>query len=220
LDQARDSAPFFTVKDTDFGLMIAAQRSWDERQFYWRITQFLMPTFTLIPSEPGAPISFTAAVPIDDEHMWGYTATWRPDRPLTAEDVGRIESWTGIYAEVDPRTYRTVANWDNEYLIDRDQQRHASFTGIRGIREQDLAVQEDQRGPIADRTRERLGSSDTAIVAVRRRLLNAIQDLQRGVEPPEPHRPEAFRVRSAALLLDREVAVDEGARHMMIPEGR
>jgi phenylpropionate dioxygenase-like ring-hydroxylating dioxygenase large terminal subunit len=218
LNQARDRAPTFTVMDTDFGLMIAAQRNWDAHQLYWRITQFLMPTFTLIPAEPGAPISFTAAVPIDDEHMWGYTATWRPDRPLSAEDVARIESWTGIYAEVDPRTYRPVANQANAYLIDREQQRRQSFTGIRGIREQDLAVQEDQRGPIADRSRERLGSSDTAIIAMRRRLLNAVRDLLQGVEPPEPHRPEAFRIRSAALLLDREVAFDEGARHVMIPE--
>jgi phenylpropionate dioxygenase-like ring-hydroxylating dioxygenase large terminal subunit len=220
LNQARDAAPVFTVKDTDFGLMIAAQRSWDERQYYWRITQFLMPMYTLIPSEPGAPISFTAAVPIDDEQMWGYTATWRPDRPLTEEDIARIESWTGIYAEVDPRTYRPIRNMGNEYLIDREKQRRESFSGIRGIREQDLAVQEDQRGPIADRSRERLGSSDKAIINVRRRLLNAIRDLQRGVEPAEPRRPEAYRIRSAALLLDRGVEFDEGARELMLPGAR
>jgi hypothetical protein len=108
----------------------------------------------------------------------------------------------------------------NDYLIDRQKQRRESFTGIRGIREQDLAVQEDQRGPIADRSRERLGSSDTAIINVRRRLLAAIRDLQRGVEPPEPHRPEAYRIRSAALLLDRSVQFDEGAHEMMIPGSR
>lgn len=218
LNLARDHAPTFTVKETDFGLMIGACRDWDERQVYWRITQYLMPTSTLIPSEPGAPVSFTAAVPIDDEHMWGYTVTWRPDRPLTREDVARIESWTGIYTEVDPRTYRPIANRDNDYLIDRDKQRRESFTGIRGIREQDLAVQEDQRGPIADRTRERLGTSDTAIIAVRRRLLTAVRDLMRGVEPSEPHRVEAYRIRSAALLLDRGTPFDEGARHAMWPQ--
>ena len=39
------------------------------------------------------------------------------------------------------------------------------FTGIRGIPNQDIAMWETM-GPIADRSRERLGASDLAIVAV------------------------------------------------------
>ncbi len=219
LNQARDSAPTFHVKDTDYGLIIGARREWDQRQYYWRITQFLMPMYTLIPSEPGSPISFTAAVPADDEHTWGYTATWRPDRPLTDEDIARIESWTGIYAEVDPRTFMPTRNMANDYLIDREEQRTRSFTGIRGIREQDLAVQEDQRGPIADRSRERLGSSDTAIVSMRRRLLKEVRELMRGIEPREPRLPGSYRIRSAALLLDHEVPFDQGAQGVLVPVG-
>jgi len=209
LSRARHFAPTFDVRETDYGLVIGARRNWDDGQYYWRVTQFLMPSYTMIPSEPGSPISFTAAIPIDDTHMWGYTVTWRPDRPLTSEDVARIESWTGIYAEVDPRTFFPVANMANDYLIDREKQRHDSFTGIRGIREQDLAVQEDQHGPIADRTMEHLGSSDTAIISMRRLLLRSIADLERGVEPIAAARGGAYRVRSAAFLASRDAAFDE-----------
>lgn len=120
-----------------------------------------MPSFTLIPSESGSPINFTAAVPVDDMNMVGFTVTWRPDRPMTADDIRTIESWMGPYAEVDPRTFEPVASRANDYLLDRDKQRDENFTGMRGIREQDIAVQENQYGgPIADRTKEHLGTSD------------------------------------------------------------
>jgi len=218
LARSKDSSPRFTATETDYGLLIAARRNWDDESYYWRITQFLMPSYTMIPSEPGAPIGFTAAVPADDESMWGFTATWRPDRPLSKEDVARIESWTGIYAEVAPGDYRTVANRGNNYLIDRERQRAESFTGIRGIREQDLAVQEDQRGPITDRTREHLGTSDVGVVAVRQRLLRAVDELQRGQGPPETHNSAAYGVRSAALLLKRGVHYEQGAKDALIAD--
>ncbi|HLH23195.1 MAG TPA: Rieske 2Fe-2S domain-containing protein [Chloroflexota bacterium] len=213
LARATDGAPVFTVQETAYGLAIGARRSWDQHQYYWRVTQFLMPTYTMIPSEADAPISFTAAVPVDDTRTAGYTVSWRPDRPLTDADVARIESWTGIYSEVDPRTYQPLANRANDYRLDREKQRHESFTGIKGIRDQDLAVQEDQfGGPLADRTREHLGSSDTAVIALRQRLLRAVRALQRGEGPPETLDGEAYRIRSAALLLPRSAPFAAAAR--------
>ena len=47
---------------------------------------------------------------------------------------------------VDPETWLPLANKTNNYLIDRDLQSSRSFTGIFGIRNQDLAVQENQDG--------------------------------------------------------------------------
>ena len=212
LARAKDSAPVFLVQDTEYGLAIGARRNWDDDQYYRRVTQFLMPSYTLIPSEPGAPISFTAAVPVDDTNMVGFTVTWSPDRPLDEEHIRRIESWKGIYAEVDPKTFETTANRDNDYCIDRERQRMQNFTGMRGIRDEDVAVQEDQRGPISDRSREHLGTSDTAVIAMRRRLLNAVLDIQEGRDPLEPWRPEAYRVHSLADLRTRNVPFDEVAR--------
>jgi phthalate 4,5-dioxygenase len=42
------------------------------------------------------------------------------------------------------------------YLIDRVEQKYRSFTGIKGVSEQDACIQ-DSQGFIADRTREHLG---------------------------------------------------------------
>jgi phthalate 4,5-dioxygenase len=106
-----------------------------------------------------------------------------------------------------------MANKDNDYLIDREKQRVQNFTGIQGISAQDCAVQESM-GPIYDRSREKLGSSDTAIIAARRRLLAALDGVQNGEEPPALN-PESFRIRSFATLLPKDVPFDIGAKEGM-----
>ncbi|MBV8717355.1 MAG: Rieske 2Fe-2S domain-containing protein [Chloroflexi bacterium] len=214
---ARDRAPRFFVLPTSYGMLIGARRTAEEDAYYWRITQFLMPTYTMIPAEVGAPVAFTAAVPIDDEHMMGFTVTWHPDRQLTNAEVAAIESWTGIHTEVDPRTFKPVRNKENEYLIDRAWQRSGgSYTGIRGIREEDLAVQESM-GAVLDRSQEHLGSADLAVIALRRRLLESVRSLaENGIEPAEAQHPESYAVRSAALVLPRDVAWHEGAADALL----
>jgi phthalate 4,5-dioxygenase len=209
---ARDKAPRFFVLPTEYGIAIGARRDAESDTYYWRITQFLMPTYTMIPTPVGSPVTFTAAVPMDDEHMMGFTVTWHPDRPLTDNERGQIESWLGVHTEVDPKTFIPLRNRDNDYLIDRELQRSKrSFTGIRGIREEDLAVQEGM-GPIYDRTSEHLGSSDLAVISMRRRLLDAVRDLaEHGEVPYEARNPDGYRVRSAALVLPREVVWTDGA---------
>ncbi len=214
---AGDRSPRFFVLNTDYGLLIGAQRDAEADSYYWRMTQFLMPTYTMIPAPVGGPISFTAAIPMDDDRMMGYTVTWHPDRPLTEQEVAQIQSWTGVHTEVDPTTFKPLRNIDNDYLIDRDLQRSGrSFTGIRGVREEDLAVQESM-GPIYDRSTEHLGSSDLAIIAMRRRLLDATRALaERGEVPYEVRLPEAYHVRSAAIVLPREGVWHEQAAEAML----
>jgi phenylpropionate dioxygenase-like ring-hydroxylating dioxygenase large terminal subunit len=41
---ARDRAPRFFVLPTDYGILIGAQSDAESDSYYWRITQFLMPT--------------------------------------------------------------------------------------------------------------------------------------------------------------------------------
>ena len=60
----------------------------------------------------------------------------------------------------------------NDYLQDRAAMENGSFTGILGIPNQDIAMWESM-GPIADRTQERLGASDIAIVQFRRLMIDA-----------------------------------------------
>jgi phenylpropionate dioxygenase-like ring-hydroxylating dioxygenase large terminal subunit len=209
-----DKAPRFTVKKTDYGLIIAVRRNAEDDKYYWRLTQFLLPSHTIIPYQPGLSIHGHCWVPSDDETCWVWTISWNPDAPLSEEEREAIRNETFVHAKVDPVTFRPLRNKDNNYLVDRDAQRSSNMTGIHGFAAQDQAIQESM-GAVVDRTRERLGTSDAGIIAARKLLLQEIRGLESGQEPFAASHGDAYWVRSASLLLKREVDFDEGAREIM-----
>ena len=108
-----------------------------------------------------------------------------------------------------PGTFKTKANKSNDYLLDREKQRTVNYTGIDGINTQDFAVQESM-GPIYDRTQERLGSSDTAIIQMRRLLIQAAHDVEDGLDPLGSH-GEGSDVRPAQMHLPKDAKWTETA---------
>ena len=58
----------------------------------------------------------------------------------------------------------------------------------------------DTMGAIGDRTKEHLGTSDTAIISGRRILLRMARELQEGIEPYAPSHPEVFAVRAIDVV--------------------
>jgi hypothetical protein len=73
---------------------------------------------------------------------------------------------------------------ENDYNIDRADQRVNNYTGISGgAIPQDQAVTESM-GTVYDRTAEHLGTSDRAIIRMRRLLIESARNLERGIEPP------------------------------------
>ena len=75
---------------------------------------------------------------------------------------------------------------------------------------QDASLQESM-GPIQDRTKEHLVSTDNGIIMARHRLLKAAKALmENGVAPPATN-PEHHRVRSVAVVLPAGVAFNEAA---------
>jgi len=213
----RDRAPRFTVRRTDYGLLIGARRDAEEDSYYWRLTQYLLPTATMIPGplDGQGLLNGHVWVAIDDDNCWNFSFSWLAERPLTADELADLQSGNSIHAGVDPRSFRPFRNLDNEYLIDREDQRTASYTGILGVSEQDAAVQESM-GRVVDRTLERLGASDTAVIAARRLLLREAKQLQQGNEPHANRHPDVYRVRSASVILKRDVPVEEGSKAALV----
>ena len=212
-----DQSPRFAVQKTDYGLIIAARRNADDDTYYWRLTQFLLPSHTIIPYQPGNSIHGHCWVPRDDETCWVWTISWNPQRPLSEEEWSEIRNETYVHAAVDPVTFRPLRNHSNNYGIDRTLQRNSSMTGIRGFATQDMAVQESM-GRQVDRTRERLGTSDTGIIAARRLLLQEIEALETGQEPLAASHSEIYWVRSASAVTKRDVSFVEGCREVMMAE--
>ena len=79
--------------------------------------------------------------------------------------------------------YRLIRNRENRYLQDRESMTTESFNGL-GLNFQahDIVATESP-GPIQDRTQEHLATSDRAIGAARKLLVNAIRDVQEGKDP-------------------------------------
>jgi phenylpropionate dioxygenase-like ring-hydroxylating dioxygenase large terminal subunit len=210
----RDGRPRFEVVESDAGLLIGARRNADEQQYYWRITQYLMPWYTIIPPFGYNLIGAHAWVPIDDENCWAWSINYHPVRDLTEQEVADMRGGAGIHVVYKPGTYEPVADASNDYLIDRKAQKERrSFSGVKGIAMQDASLQESA-GRIQDRTRERLGTSDTGIIMARQRLLRAAKALANG-EPPPGLDPAAQQVRSASLLLAKDVPFQEGAAEVL-----
>jgi len=218
-----DRAPRFEVADTDYGVLIGARRAQPDGRWLWRVTQFVMPFYTMPPTDLDERIVQSHMwVPMDDTHVVNWMVTWHPDRPLTHEEIAvHVEGKGSHVCDYAPPTsepygdVRTAACRDNDYGMDWDVHRTKMFCGIPGFGVQDQAIQESQ-GPIVDRTQERLGTSDTAIIAVRRRLMNAARALRdRGATPPGLD-PATTTVRSASALLAPGENWVEGARPRIV----
>ncbi|MBX6319343.1 Rieske 2Fe-2S domain-containing protein [Pigmentiphaga sp.] len=207
----KDLKPVFEVVDTDTGLLVGVRRNADDDTYYWRITPWLMPCFTMVPPRGDHPVHGHFWVPIDDENCWAWSFDYHAARPLTEAEVKAMEDGKGIHVRYVPGTFRPLQNKDNDYLMDRAAQKAGkTFSGVEGIGMQDASLQESM-GPIQDRTKEHLTSTDMGIVKMRRALLKAVKALaEEGVPPPGTH-PSAHHVRSAAVILPRDKPFKEAA---------
>src|SRR5438034_18034 len=112
-----------------------------------------------------------ALAPTDDTHTMFHFIAWNESGE--GHDTETWRKFCGAQPAIDldanwaPR--RTLAN---HHLQDRQAMKLGDFTGIRGIPMQDMAMWASM-GPITDRTRDRLGASDLAIVEFRRIMVDA-----------------------------------------------
>lgn len=211
-----DLKPFFEVAEADGGLFVGARRDAEDGKYYWRITPWVMPSFTMVPPRGDHPMHGHFWVPIDDHNCWVYTFDYHPVRALTADEVQAMKDGNGVHSLNIPGTYRPQENKDNDYLMDREsQKRGEAFSGVRGIAQQDASLQESM-GPIVDRTKERLVSTDAGIIKARQKLRKAAIALRdEGVMPPGVD-PAHHRVRSAAIVLPKEDSFIESSREAVV----
>jgi phenylpropionate dioxygenase-like ring-hydroxylating dioxygenase large terminal subunit len=173
-----DLSPTTEVELTDFGLRIYTVRKVGADKFYLRVSNFIYPNFSAFPGQSGSEgYSVNWHVPIDDTHHWKYVFVFNRKRPLDREAVRRSR------VEMTP-DYKMTRNKANRYLQDREAMKTVTFSGIGfNFQAQDACATEGP-GPIQDRTQEHLVSSDKAIVAARKLLLKAINDVCEGREAP------------------------------------
>jgi phenylpropionate dioxygenase-like ring-hydroxylating dioxygenase large terminal subunit len=232
---AEDTAPRWKITESPVGMTLGARRNVERGQpaegenqagsggqaegnrppdggrYYWRMNQWLYPFYTMIAPVPGEWRTVRAWVPADDHTCNVICITYRNDKPVTKRDLQIWRTGQAAHAALIPGTHTMAANAGNDYNIDRALQRASSFTGIVGVRAQDAAMTEGA-GPIIDRTREHLATSDTAIIKMRRLLIDAARALENdGVEPAAAADGALYRVRSHSVMIDDDVDFDERA---------
>jgi nitrite reductase/ring-hydroxylating ferredoxin subunit len=214
---AHDRAPYFEVEEYDGGLLIAVRRNAEEGRYYWRITPFMLPFYTLVPPRGTHPISGHAWVPIDDESCWAWSISYHPSRALTKKELGAMKAPSGIHVRYEPGSFMPLANKRNDYLVNRAAQAAGlTVSGIEGVGMQDAAVQESM-GPIVDRAKEHLVGTDKGIIITRNLLLRLAEDNRKGSAPPGLS-SQSQLVRSCAIELAPETPFRQGAEHGLFPE--
>jgi phthalate 4,5-dioxygenase len=180
----RGKAPNLVVDITDYGYQYAGLRPLGDAEMHIRTYHFILPFHQIRPSKAESGIPLDAGhiwVPIDDETTAVYNWAYSPGPPLSADD--RLERGLGNGPmHVDPVTFRSKANRENNYLLDRLVQKSESYTGIDGINVQDRAIQESM-GRIVDRSKEHLGPADKAIIQARKLLRQAVKTVEAGGMP-------------------------------------
>ena len=205
---AEDPRPLIRVEAHDVGLVVGGGRITGSDDLYWRIAQFLMPVHTYTPSAlPGQTIFGQTFVPSTDRNCWIYCYAWNPDRPLTDEERHSYANGGAIFPEID-ESYVPIRNKSNGYHLDRKAQRTSSYMGIKGVSEQDAAVQ-DSQGEIVDRTREHLGATDLGIMRFRKLVMDSARELQEGIEPPAASHAERYAVQSGAAITHKSKSLAE-----------
>jgi phthalate 4,5-dioxygenase len=201
LFRLRDRAPRLDVERTDYGYYYVSTRQLGADGAYVRVYHYVMPFQQMRGGVNGVlgrneipMLDGHLWVPIDDEqtnvYNWCYSAD--PAISISDEAAEAHEHHSGRGKDdLIPGTFKLKRNPANDYLIDRAIQRTQTYTGIDGVNTQDFAIQEGM-GPIADRSREYLGTTDRAIVTLRRMLLEATAAVERGETPPGAD-PESHR---------------------------
>jgi phthalate 4,5-dioxygenase oxygenase subunit len=199
-----DTSPKLEAEDTAYGFRYAAIRRPNENpdtEKYVRVTLFQMPSTAFIPRslDANTEVHVQIFVPTDDENSNFYGVFFSQNGQPIRDMHAYLHARPGI--DVDDRFYR-FANEDNGWNQDRAAMKSGeSWCGIEGFANQDIACQESM-GPIVDRTREHLGTSDVAIIRMRRRMLEAVERFQNG-EPLIGHDPSIpyDRLRSEQKIL-------------------
>ena len=231
----KDLSPKFECRQQPFGISIASSRVVDEDTYYWRVNQFMLPFWTLVPPQSKFPeLSGHAWIPMDDETTLCLMFSYTPAGPLYPRTRDLMQAGykgreTGqasrdCYDPKPPTTpygdYWTKFTPENGYLFDYEMQRETWFSGLPGLWVQDAACQSAVM-PIYDRTQENLSATDAGIVASRRLLLKCIGDYaEKGKFPTGASNPETFMVRALSLTLPKQSDwADEGASFMKAEMG-
>jgi phthalate 4,5-dioxygenase oxygenase subunit len=180
LRPSTDKAPRLQVQTTGYGFRYAALRRPIQdaaTHDYVRSTVFVAPISVLIPPNNLYNVA-NVNVPMDDTNTAFYFIAWGHPSQTPETETWRKFLRQTVGVDLDAY-YRPLRNEENRFWQDRQAMKAGNFTGISGFPNQDVAMWVSM-GPIADRSHDRLGASDLAIVEFRKQMIDAVRTFQAG----------------------------------------
>ena len=169
--------PEISVDRTDYGMRLIALRKLSEAHTHVRVTNLMFPQAFVIPMSAEMTIS-QWHVPVDDHNCYWYAIFTSFTGPVDKQAMRdqRLQLYT--LPDYKPRVGKA-----NDYGFNPDEQLTATYTGMGN----DINVHDqwavESPGPIQDRTREHLGTTDKGIIAYRKLLVEAIEKNAAGEKP-------------------------------------
>ena len=102
--------------------------------YYWRITQWIMPWYTMVPPYGDNALNAHAWVPIDDENCFTWTFTYHPTRPLSAMELVTMRKGGGIHVEMDEMSMHGANDCSTPLTAWRGNRRDTICSAVAGCR--------------------------------------------------------------------------------------
>jgi phenylpropionate dioxygenase-like ring-hydroxylating dioxygenase large terminal subunit len=178
--------PEIRVEKAPYGMRLQTLRRISDAQTHIRVTNILFPQAFVIPMNAEMTIT-QFHVPVDDTGCYWYS--------IFTSFGGKVDKDTmraqrlKTYPAPD---YKPIHGRSDGWGFDAAEQRTKTFTGMGfDINIHDQFACESQ-GPIADRTKENLGTTDKGIVLFRRILVDSIRKNEAGETPLGLEKPGDF----------------------------
>jgi len=168
------SRPEIRVERTGYGMRLQTLRRISDAHTHVRVTNVLFPQAFVIPMNAEMTIS-QWHVPVDDTGCYWYAIFTSFGAPVDKATMREERLKTYPAPE-----YKPIHDREDGWGFNAEEQRKQTYTGM-GF---DINIHDqwacESQGPIQDRTRENLGSSDKGIVLYRRLLMDAIRKNEAG----------------------------------------
>ena len=183
---SNDGAPKIEIETTAYGYRYAAIRKPflnADKNKYIRATLYVAPCYGIFPAAKGWG-NMQFFVPLSDGSTMFWYVIWKRDGAIDQETRDRYLDNTGLRPGRDvDENQLNIRNRANNWMQDRSAMMGGgSFTGMTGINNEDIAIHESM-GPIYDRTKEHLGTSDLAVIHFRRMMIDGAERYAQGGAP-------------------------------------
>lgn len=182
-------APRYGVEVAPYGLDAIGLRPLPDGGTYVRTTRWVAPLVSLVPGNRAANVDGTIFIvsPVDDHHHVLFFGLWSNDRDLHDAQYADVPDAQRPLVGDRPFDREDFGGFsggrDDNWGQNRAAMATGHFSGFTGNLLQEDIITQVSMGPVVDRTKEHLSSSDVAIIHARRVLLSALDRVDAGLLP-------------------------------------